>query len=185
MLRHRPDILERLRYFSVPLNDDTDAKLVATLHEQGLLPEEIRLNFVDEVRSAAVEQADSSFLDEDDITLASVLTEDERASILDEVEHEVLGKISQHVDRLRDEWSKDTSPEDYFDQFANSIKLFARALSFKSDQQVAIRRAINEISYAVARMNDDYEPTTPTSAPTASSTPQATPLTNLFRDVDE
>jgi hypothetical protein len=185
MLPRRPDILDRLRLFSVPLKDDTDAKLVATLHEQGLLPDPIRLNFVEEVRAAAVEYADASFLDEDYCSLASVLTEEEKDSILDEVESEVLGKISHHVDRLRSEWSNDTEPDDYFDQFEGSIKLFASALSSKSDYSKAIRTAQSDISYAVSRMNEDYEPSTPTSAPIASSTPQSTPLTNLFRDIDE
>jgi hypothetical protein len=149
------------------------------------LPEEIRLNFVEEVRVAAIEQADASFLDEDYSTLVTVLTADERESILDDVEREVLAKVSYHVDRLRDDWSKDTAPDDYFDQFESSIKLFANALSSKSDHSNTIRRVRSDISYAVSRMNSDYEPSTPTSAPTSSSTPQSTPLSNLFRDVDE
>ena len=63
MLQRRPDILQRLQHFYPPIKDDLDASLVATLHEQGLLlPEEFRLNFVRDLRSAAVDDADASFL---------------------------------------------------------------------------------------------------------------------------
>jgi hypothetical protein len=80
---------------------------------------------------------------------------------------------------------KDVPPDDYFDEFKTSINLFSDALSHKTDHEAALRAANNEIGRAVASMNEDYEPSSSTSAPTASSTPQSTPLLNLFRDVDE
>ena len=183
MLEQRPEILQRLQNFSIPIKEDTDASLAVTLHDQGLLPAEIRLNFVDELRRAAVEQADASFLD--DSALEAMLTEEEKDAILSEVELKVLGRIHYHVDRLQDDWAKDSAPEDYFDDFTRSIKLFVDGLSHKADHKAALYSASNEISYAVARMNEEYEPSSSTSAPTASSTPQSTPLLNLFRDVDE
>jgi hypothetical protein len=182
MLERRPDILQRLQNFYPPIKDDLDASLVATLHEQQLLPEEIRLNFVRDLRSAAVDDADASFLDSD---CETVLTAEEKESILAEVEVKVLGRISEHVDRLRYAWDKDVPPDDYFDEFKTSINLFSDALSHKTDHEAALRAANNEIGRAVASMNEDYEPSSSTSAPTASSTPQSTPLLNLFRDVDE
>jgi hypothetical protein len=76
-------------------------------------------------------------------------------------------------------------PDDHFDNFEKSMKLFIEALSEELDQQAALQRVSNEVSYAVSAMNEAYEPSSPTSAPTASSTPRVTPLTTLFRDVDE
>jgi hypothetical protein len=183
MLKTRPNILDRLTSFVIPIKDDVDASLVATLHDQGLLPEEIRLNFVAELHRAAVGEADSSFLD--DSGLAAVLTDKEKDRILADVETDVLQRIDNHVNRLRADWDKDYPPEDHFENFEKSLKLFAHALADKADYRKVLRLARNEISEAVARMNETYEAGSSTSAPTASSTPRPTPLANLFRDVDE
>lgn len=183
ILEMRPDILERLRNFSIPIKDDTDASLVATLHEQGLLDPDIRLNFVEEMKRAAVEEADASFLD--DSTLEAVLTEEEKDTILEEVILKVFGRISYHVERLRNDWDKDSPPEEYFDYLESSIKLFVQALVGRGDYQAVLSSTRDTIGYAVARMSDGYEPSSSTSAPTASSMPQSAPLQNLFRDVDE
>ena len=184
MLERRPDILQAL-YFYPPIKDSLDASLIATLHEQQLLPEEIRLKFVRDLTSAAVEDADASFRESDCETLLALLTAEETKSILDEVEVKVLGEISNHLRRLRWAWDKDIPPDDYFDEFKNSITLFVDALSNKADHTAVLRAVDNEVARAVASMNEDYEPSSSTSAPTASSTPQSTPLLNLFRDVDE
>jgi hypothetical protein len=127
LLARRPDILERLHQFFIPIKDDTDASLVATLHDQALLSEDIRLNFVREVTRAATEHADASFLD--DSTLENVLTEEEKDRILSAVEVKVLGRIQHHVERLRYDLEKDSSPEEYFEYFQRSLELFVNALS--------------------------------------------------------
>jgi hypothetical protein len=133
MLDRRPDIFQRLKNFNIPMKEDTDVSLLATLYQQGLLSEETRLNFVGEVRRAAVEEADASFLDYS--TLHEVLTEEEKDDILDEVEDKVLRRVDRHIDRLQDDWSKDSPPEDYFDEFKRAIRLFADALSYRSDHK--------------------------------------------------
>jgi hypothetical protein len=183
MLKRRPDLLDRLRNFSTPLKEDPDANLVATLHEQGLLPEDLRLNFVETLRRGAVERVDASFLE--DPSLGAVLTVEEKESILAEVETEVLEHIGYHVGILRDEWSADYSPEDHFEDFQKSVKLFVAALPGKADHEDTLSSMRTEVRMAVREMNKDYEPTSSTSAPTASSTLRSTPLDNLFRDVDE
>lgn len=185
MLVLRPELLDRLKTFVTPIKDDLDADLLATLHDQGLLPEELRLNFVKELRRIAVEDADASFLDRDYSSLQDVLTADERADLLEEVRENVLERVAYHVDRLRNDWSKDTPPEDYFDDLKRSIGLFAEAVGDPEVRVKALRRAEADIGWAVAYMNDDYQPATSTAAPTAASTPMSTPLSNLFRDVDE
>jgi hypothetical protein len=131
MLARRPDVLTGLTYFVSPIKDDTDASLVATLHAQGLLPEEIREFFVERVANAATEQADASFLDVR--ALGAVLTEEEKDSILDTVESQVIVRVDRHIDRLRYDWDKEAPPEDYFDDFQRSLKLFVEALSDKND----------------------------------------------------
>lgn len=183
LLKRRSDILDGLWNFATPIREDTDAQLVATLHAQGLLPEEIRFEFVDHVRRGVVEEADSSFLDDDD--LQNVLTKEEKDDLLTLAEAEVLGNVSRHVDRLREDWYGYSSPEDYFEQFKDALKSFARALSDKINCNEILMFAQADISYAISRMNEKYQPSSSTSAPTASSTPQNTPLANLFRDIED
>ena len=183
LLARRSDILDRFSFFTTPIREDIDTQLVATLHAQGLLPENIRLEFVDHVRRGVVEEVDSSFLDDDD--LQNVLTKEERDDLLTLAEAEVIRNVSRHVDRLREDWDGDLSPDDYFKQFEDALKSFARALSDKIDDKKFLMSAQADISYAISSMNEEYQPSSSTSAPTASSTPQNTPLANLFRDIDE
>lgn len=183
ILRRRPDIWTRMDYFTFPMKDDMDADLVVSLYRKGLLPENSRLKFVNHVRDAAIEFADASFLD--DAGINEVVNDDEKRSILDEVESEVLFKIKDHIDRLEGEWDKDSPPEDYFDEFEGFLRLFAEALAYKTDYSEIIQEAKMKISGAVDRMNEDYHPASPTSAPTGLSTPQSASLANVFRDVDE
>lgn len=183
MLERRPDILDRLRSFSSPIKEDTDASLVATLHGQGLLPEDIRLTFVEAVRTAAVDDADSSFLDSH--TLQSVLTDSEKHDILLDVELNLFPNIAVHVSRLRDEWDKNSEPEEYFEEFGDAIKRFADELRAGTSKQDILEDVRTKVREAVAIMNADYEPSPSTSAPTSLSPTRSTPLTNLFRDIDE
>jgi hypothetical protein len=183
MLKKRPDILGRLRAFYPPIKDDLDAGLVATLHRQKLLPEEYRLIFVEAVHKAAIEEADASILDAPE--LAAVLSKREKTSILADVKAKVLSKIDEHIGRLKDEWKGNYSPDDHFDGFLKSIKLFVNEIADEVERQTILRATRNKVSMAVSEMNNSYEPSSSTSAPTSSSTPRSTLLANLFRDVDE
>jgi len=183
MLERRPEILKRLRSFAIPIKEDSDADLLATLHSQGLLPEELRANFVEVVRRAAVEDADASFLD--DSSLGAVLTDGEEQSILDEIESEVMPNVGTFIERLKNEWNSEYPPDDHFDSLKASIRSFADALAARDDYSAVLVYADAEVRTAIASMNDNYEPPSSTSAPTSSSTPPSAALSNIFRDVDE
>jgi hypothetical protein len=183
MIERRPNIMERLRSFATPIKDDTDASLLAKLHEYELLPEEYRVNFVSRVREAAIEEADSSFLDDD--AIGAVLTSNERLDILSEVQNEVIARIDEHIDRLRSEWSKDYPPDDQFTNFEDSIKTFATALGDETFAKTVMAKVEMRIAVAVEYMNDGYEPSSTVSAPTGPSSTKSTVLANLFRDIDE
>ncbi len=183
MLERRPDIWDRLDYFSFPMKDDTDASLLGKLHSQGLLSEERRLKFVAYVKQAAVELADASFLD--DYTIGDVLTEAEKDDILGEAEEKVLKLIPLHIARLEGEWDSEYPPEDYFDQFQSFVKLFADAVSWRADHNPALASAKVAVSRAIDRMNENFDPGSPSSSAPTVPTPNSAPLANLFRDVDE
>jgi hypothetical protein len=183
LLESRPDLLSRLRRFSTPISEDTDSSLLVRLHELTLLPEELRQNFYECVREAAIEEADASFLVDTDIR--SVFSEDEIDSILQEVETKVLRCVPEHVDRLKDSWDKDYPPEEYFAQFKNAIRTFVKEISWRADYEDTISEASQAVQAAVEEMEADYEPPKTVRAPTSSKEISESPLTYIFRDVDE
>jgi hypothetical protein len=184
LLEARPDIWKRLDDgFIRPLSDDTDAGLFATLHRQGLLPEEKRLDFVEEIRAAAIEDADDSFLDDSDI--ASVLTTVEHDSILNEVKEKVLDRFSLHVSRVRRSWGGDYDPADHFDELRSSVRLFAEALSGQIDKDVITKMAEKHIKIAIEKMEELYEPPSSSTTPIQQSAAKADSLEEMFRDIDE
>ena len=175
----RPDMWKRIEYFSVPLNDDVDVDFFIILYKHGLISQEQRVRFVDTVRQAAVDDADSSFLDHDGIR--ALLTDEERQNLLEEVDQNVLNDLERHVDRIRDSWDKDYDPDDHFDQLRSSIKAFATAISAQVPpfMNILIRSAVDS-------MREEYEPvSTSSAAPTQQSAAKTDSLDDLFRDVDD
>lgn len=183
MLQLRPDILSRLLQYSTPVKEDPDANLAITLANQGLLPDEHRGALVRALEYGAVHEADASFVKDDG--LASILTEQERDRIFEVVESDVMGDIDSHIKRLRRQWGKDSPPDEYFDEFELGLSYLVDALSSRGDYGRVLVQARASISLAVSEMEDEYEPSPSTSSPTSLSTPQATGLSSLFRDVDE
>jgi hypothetical protein len=182
VLAKRPDLLE-ITHFVSPIDEDVDTSLVVMLHSQVLLPEELRRRFVDSVRNAAIEEADSSVFDSP--SLEALLTEDEKAEIYGAAKQEVLDRISEHVSRLVDGWEPDYPPDDYFTQFKSGVERFIDRI-LEPEERIAARRTLSsKIRLAVSRLNDGYEPPSATSAPTAQSKPANIGLLSLFRDVDE
>jgi len=183
MLEKRPGLLCRLHSYFRPIKDDIDACFAAALHEQGLLPEELRSDLVQELRDAAIESADASFLD--DSSLEAILTEDEKSEILAEIQTEVLSRLDDHIDRVEGEWDRNYPPEDLFEDLKRSIKLFVGALSWTGKYDDTVSSADRKIARAIERMNEDYEPASSTAASTQLSAPPSASLQNVFRDIDE
>lgn len=183
MLSRIPGLLDRLQSFATPIKDDTDASLLTKLHKYNLLPESLRLAFVKCVHEAAIEDADSSFLDDEEI--GAVLTAGERDEIIADVRENVLEKLDEHISRVRREWSNDFPPKDQFEQLSDSIKTFAEAAGDTGYRAVVVARATQMIEEAVNDMGEDYEPSSSSSVTMGNSSTKSTALTNLFRDIDE
>ncbi|MVT55365.1 hypothetical protein GPL17_33580 [Bradyrhizobium yuanmingense] len=183
MLGKRPDVLDRLLHYHIPIKDDTDADLAIKLHDQGLLPSEHLQKLKSALENAAIEHADASFLQQP--RLGAIFTDDEREALLDRIETELFQRIDDQISHLRGEWDSDSPPDEYFDLFESALRTFVSALSCRGDYSNVLRAASDGISRALSDMYDDYRPSPSTTAPTSSSTPQHAALSSLFRDVDE
>lgn len=182
LLEQRPDIWKQLDYpFSLPFKEDVDVELLVALHRLGLLPEERRRNFYEQVREAVIEGADASFIDNDEI--GEVLTDEEKIDLLAEIKDEVLGKLRDHVSRAKDSWDSDYDPEDYFEPLLHAIDSFAKATD--ADVEQVKGRALSLIWDAVADMRDRYYAPPSSGQSQIKSGASVSSLSDLFRDVDE
>jgi len=182
LLEIRPDLLKRMESYFRPLKDDLDADLLCRLHEQKLLPPGLREKFVEEVHSAAVDEADASFLEVEKI--GGILTNSERSNILSAVKVQVLDQPDHHVQRLRSDWDADYDPYDFFDEFRSSVNLFATALSTEFDPKIANALAETHIQVAIDDLQTEYEPPQTADLSTPQTAAQTDSLEDVFRDVD-
>lgn len=185
VLKHRPDIWNRFTRgsFIRPLKDDMDAILVAKLYKQKLLPKKIREEFVEEIREAALEDADSSIVDDD--MIRGILTSNEYYDILGEVEQEILLHINRQFDKARRHWDDSNDPDSHFDQLRDSLKSFTRALRSDLAEAQLNAEIDRAVSTNVEEMYQQYNPSQPTEIPTQVSKTKQSPLEDLFRDVDD
>ncbi|MGC1301786.1 MAG: hypothetical protein WA840_05370 [Caulobacteraceae bacterium] len=184
MMSMRPALYDRLSSYATPLKDDLDARLAVHLHSHGLLSDRQREKLVEAIFDAAIEEADASFIEDQNI--GDVLTDEERAELLTRVKYEVLPRVSEYVAKRRSEWSGSYDPSDYFDELSSNIDSLVKAVGDEIDPVPVMTNLRMEIGFAVQRLADDYDPPEEApSAPTAASNVEAAPIDNLFRDVDE
>ena len=183
LLESRQDLWKRLNNFSVPLKDDIDVDLLITLHKQQLLPKEYLREFIMEAHQAAVDWADDSFIENDDIR--SVIPEAERNKILGDVKLKVLGETSKHINRVRDDWDTDYSPYDCFDELKSSFQSFVSALADEIDSDAFLKEVERNIQSTIWEMEEDWEESSVNDEPLQQSASIEQGLEELFRDVDE
>jgi hypothetical protein len=181
-LMKRPRLLRRMEVFIAPMSEDIDAAFFSRLYEFGLLPKAKRAHFVQEVRRLAIEEADASFLEDYDIR--RMLTSNEVASILDDIEDGVINHLNDHIARIKKEWNKDYPPDDHFERLERSVNIFAREIRPDHSNKL-MQRLRFQIRHAVADMLADYEPPTTSAAPTPPPTRKEGAIDAVFRDVDE
>lgn len=182
VLKRKPDVLLVSAFIS-PIAEDTDTSLFIRLYEQGVLPEDARLRFVEAVREAVAENADSSAFDGGSVE--GLMTDEEKESILMEAKESVLNRLWEHVRQQRAKWKADYPPEDHFTVFQTDVERLIERVLEPATRIVAKATLRSEIYDAVSEMNEGYEAPSSTAAPTALSRPANAALANLFRDVDE
>ncbi|WP_454890517.1 nSTAND3 domain-containing NTPase [Sphingopyxis chilensis] len=182
----KPDILTGLTSYFVPIQEDPDARLLISLHRQGLLSADLRDRFVKAVLEALVEKADPTVFEM--AYIDHVLTQSEMSKAVELARMETLEHIPHYVTLLREQWNGDTSPEDHFYGLEQAISAISQGVA-KATGEPADDDALGglqiEVRLAVWQMESEYEPPSSTAAPVASSTPQNADLHTLFRDVDE
>jgi len=131
-------------------------RVLARLHQAGLLPEADRLAAITRAAELAIETPDSDWLD---APQWKVLTTDEdRGDILDRVRRELLPELTDQVSAWRDSRPSFIDPHDYYYPLEEALGRYATALS--SDQLAAadLQAAIEEVRSLAANADDEPEP---------------------------
>jgi hypothetical protein len=179
----RPDVFRRIELIGSPIKDDSDCDLLLTLHQQKLLPEDCRIAFVESLRTALIDEADDSFIASDEI--AALLSEEERADLLDAVRTHVMPNVDLYISRTRSHWNNDYDPNSHFAELRESLKRLAKAISDTQHEKLYKKYVDTKIDEAINFLEAEYDPPTPTESPRQQSDPIADSLGDIFRDVDE
>lgn len=182
IIRARPDLLKSLRSFAVPVAQDPDTALLCRLHKLGLLPDELRRNFVEKLKEAVIEQADASMLEDDDI--ASVLSDEEESEIFEQARVHVLGNVPAHLSRVKSDWDSEYPPDEQFDELRNSIQRYARAVLSVDEAKELLNVVDLRIRSYISDMQNEYTDPPSVTSPLSSASQTASPYEGLFRDVD-
>ena len=186
------------------------ASLVARLHVLQALPEKVRVAYVAELADAAVDQAETMFL-EDDVT--GLLTADDRKMILQRVQAELVPNIKWNVEQFEYNYDDpEYDVDDYFESLRCGYETFSE--TFEDSEIVeAFQDGLQAIESAIKRIerrNEEREleksqrdeelddemrrmaefkstgPATPITADLLrQSIRDATPPRSIFDDVDE
>lgn len=183
MISRRPDILDGVQTLLSLVENDSDARLAAVLHAQGVLPDNIRLTFYEALKKSLVDNADSSYLGEP--RMLSMLNTTEKLELERIARNEVLPNAAMYVEQHRQKWERDVAPDDHFEELLESFKRLTIVTENGAGDTEEMKYISQEVRSVVAEMEYEYQPSSSTSAPVSSSKPQHARLGGLFRDVDE
>jgi len=183
MIARRPDLLEFLQGYGAPFAEDANANFFTQLYRFGLVSEEKRLEFVEELKWAVENEADPSFTSDED--MRSVLTSEEYDELCQIAKESVIGDVLAHVARVRRAWDTDYDPEEHFHSLLSALESLG-ALVLQDDERMQLRRkAAEAVENAIEDMRERYSPRGEVDAPSEAATHTVSEMESIFRDVDE
>jgi len=130
-----------------------NVRFLARLYEFSLLPEESRLQFVEEVEELAVETPDADFLSIPSIR--SMLTDTEIDRILQSVHHDLLGNFSSCLENWEYNIASDDDPEEYFYALIDALETFRLEFASDATARQLIDDALQKTQAAIDDLTDD------------------------------
>jgi hypothetical protein len=150
------DFIPRLLRFGSYLSVVPEPRVLARLHEGGLLADADRRNAVARASDLAVETPDADWLDAPEWKVLA--TESERGSILERVRDQLIPVLSDEVSNWRSNYPGDREPDDYYRPLEEALARYASALAGDPRTLIELEAAIEEVQSL--RFDDDstYEP---------------------------
>jgi hypothetical protein len=133
------------------------ALLLSRLHLLGLVPNDIRAKYVLAAAEAAVDDADTTFVESD---LRSLFRDEEYAAILTRVQNELAPNAGAKAEDLADTYDDpEYDPDDYFSELRSGFETFAEM--FTDDETVwGFQDGLDAIDSAIKRIkrrNEELE----------------------------
>jgi len=121
-------------------------RVIARLHELGLLPEAKRLSVVESIRELAVETPDSGFLRDE---FRGLFSEQEFYHLLSDIASEFVPNLEKQIDDWRFNWDGDDDPEDHFSGLIEALNDYRDVFQENDDIICAIDRALGQIGEVI------------------------------------
>jgi len=146
----------RLRSLATPglmLEADSNNELVARLSEFGLYPEEMRSSFARELIDLCLTGVDPAVLWND--RLASLLTVNERDSLLQRVRSELLTNFGEAISNCTDGWDRESGPDSAIQPLRELVYHLPEIFPFDASVQLLANEFVQLLDEWVA--DRDYE----------------------------
>jgi hypothetical protein len=161
----------------------SENRVLARLHKAQLLPEKKRLALADYIADTTVEVQDGAVFR--DISLRSILTEDEMSSLIERVKSEVLGDIGTHVSDWKSNCTDD-DPDSHFEELISFLNNVETHLSVEDEHWEKIEQGRRAISEAIDDLNESRGPDADhrVETPVGRVTEDKSSIEAIFADID-
>jgi len=178
----RPQILDMKP--GVFMAYSSENRVLAKLYAAGLLPEDKRLNLVEEIVDNTITYQDGGVFR--DNSLRSILTDDEFADLLVRVRGEVLNGIGSHVYEWKSNCSDD-DPDSHFDELKSFLDNVEELLPEGDPDLAKVESGRRAISQAIDDLNESRAPDADTrvETPVGKSSGMKSGIATIFDDVDD
>ncbi|MEN1974062.1 nSTAND3 domain-containing NTPase [Cellulomonas sp. P4] len=174
---HHAEDLPRLATFGMYIGAMWEPGVLVRLQAAEALPESVRAAAAAQLAEHALD-FDSGWLDPGVVTL---LTADERASILDRIREEVIPDLRERIDQAGEGWDDDVEPAQRYDEARTAIRQYRDAFADDASVQDALADADAYIDERVEYAHEDYRPRL--ASPLAAAAPGALSDRDEFDDV--
>jgi hypothetical protein len=163
----------------------SETQVLARLHEFGLLPEDRRRKFVDNVAGLTITIPDGAVLRDDG--LRSLFTENEFVELKSRIREEVVERLSGIISEWESDCPADDDPESYFDELESMLGSVEDVFDDEPDVARHVAEGRQKIKIAIDSLNEDRpEPiSSKIETPTGQATRSADQISAIFDDLDE
>jgi hypothetical protein len=130
----------------------SDVDVIVRLHEFGLLPEQKRLEVVNEIKELAVNTPDAGFLREE---IRKLLTKAEQDEILEHVRKILLPDLNEHIRSWRWNHNSEDDPEEYFSELIGALKDYREEFKDYADAVTQLDNALAKIDEVIEELRSE------------------------------
>lgn len=181
-LEQSPEILERVSKPGLSLSAVPEVDLAVRLHEFGLLPEENRRQFVENVSSYAIAGKDTYALK--DAGVRSVFTEDEFEGLVEASRAELLPKLPELRLEVQNDHSSDP-PDEHMQDILESLSTLKMRFSGDADAVKLIDREIDLANEWIAETETPEPKISPRTLGAVELSEEKHGTRSIFDDIDE